>query len=445
MKSMKMRVISAGLIASMAMGLGAVGVAATTIPETAAETIVISADEVIDLGNKTFTSTADVAFVIMDGATVTISNGTINAESYGIIVCDGATLTLNDVTLTADSYGVYVRSHDLKETAFTGDWFTSGDWDNNVSNKASLTVNDSDITAGGYAITGNGYDKNPGSTEIVIKSGNISGNHGIYHPQGGTLTIEDGTITGANTGIEMRGGSLEVNGGVIESTYTGTPEVTANGSGSTTVGAAIAVSQHSTNVSINVEITAGTLKGEASIFEQDVQNPSSGESTTITVNGEYACLDGDVVSNTTSETETVTINIVKAQINKDSNITIARPENATISNSGLKEVTEFTYPEKSTPNFFLFMFMKRLLTEYAVELVYDETMGIVEIDDEDGFVRFSTDVEITVAALEGYEVESVLVNGEAVELDEDGAYTIKRIRKDAKVEVTFAEIVEDAE
>jgi RNA polymerase sigma factor (sigma-70 family) len=35
--------------------------------------------------------------------------------------------------------------------------------------------------------------------------------------------------------------------------------------------------------------------------------------------------------------------------------------------------------------------------------------------------------------------------GEAVELDEDGAYTIKRIRKDAKVEVTFAEIVEDAE
>ena len=95
--------------------------------------------------------------------------------------------------------------------------------------------------------------------------------------------------------------------------------------------------------------------------------------------------------------------------------------------------------------FFMFMFMKRLLTEYAVELVYDETMGIVEIDDEDGFVRFSTDVEITVAALEGYEVESVLVDGEAVELDEDGVYTIKRIRKDAKVEVTFAEIVEDAE
>jgi len=105
--------------------------------------------------------------------------------------------------------------------------------------------------------------------------------------------------------------------------------------------------------------------------------------------------------------------------------------------------------EEATPNFFLFMFMKRLLTEYAVELVFDETMGIVEVDDEDGYVRFSNDAVITVAALEGYEVESVLVNGEAVELDEDGTYTIKRIRKDAKVEVTFAEIVkeeiEDAE
>ena len=89
------------------------------------------------------------------------------------------------------------------------------------------------------------------------------------------------------------------------------------------------------------------------------------------------------------------------------------------------------------------MFMKRLLTEYAVELVYDDTMGIVEVDDEDGYVRFSKDAVITVAALEGYEVESVLVNGKAVALDEDGAYTIKRIRKDAKVEVTFAEIVEE--
>ena len=101
--------------------------------------------------------------------------------------------------------------------------------------------------------------------------------------------------------------------------------------------------------------------------------------------------------------------------------------------------------EKEEPkaNFFLFMFMKRLLTEYAVELVFDDTMGIVEVDDEDGYVRFSNDAVITVAALEGYEVESVLVNGEAVELDEDGTYTIKRIRKDAKVEVTFAEIVEE--
>ena len=99
--------------------------------------------------------------------------------------------------------------------------------------------------------------------------------------------------------------------------------------------------------------------------------------------------------------------------------------------------------EEKGVNFFLFMFMKRLLTEYAVELVYDDTMGIVEVDDEDGYVRFSKDAVITVAALEGYEVESVLVNGKAVALDEDGAYTIKRIRKDAKVEVTFSEIVEE--
>jgi len=90
-----------------------------------------------------------------------------------------------------------------------------------------------------------------------------------------------------------------------------------------------------------------------------------------------------------------------------------------------------------TSNYFAFMFMKRLLTEYAVELVYDETMGTVVIDDEDASVRFANDVLVTVAANEGYLVETVTVNGEAVELDEAGCFTIENVKNDKLIEATF--------
>ena len=86
-----------------------------------------------------------------------------------------------------------------------------------------------------------------------------------------TLNVKDGsTIIGSETGIEVRAGNLNVEGGTITSTaaaYTVTP----TGSGTTTVGAAIAVAQHTTGLTINANITGGTLSGLKTISVADPQ------------------------------------------------------------------------------------------------------------------------------------------------------------------------------
>ncbi len=96
----------------------------------------------------------------------------------------------------------------------------------------------------------------------------------IYLPGTGTATIA-GTVTGA-TGVEVRSGTLNVVDGA-EITAIGAFSEAANGSGTTVVGAAVAVSQHTTKNPISVTVSGGTLTGAKALYETDVQN---GEGTT---------------------------------------------------------------------------------------------------------------------------------------------------------------------
>ena len=98
--------------------------------------------------------------------------------------------------------------------------------------------------------------------------------------------------------------------------------------------------------------------------------------------------------------------------------------------------------EKSAPNFFLFMFMKRLLTEYEIT-VETEGNGIVESDDDDNFIRFSHDVTFTAVPDEGSELTSILLDGEEVELPADDEYTIERVRKAHTITFVFSEIEQE--
>ena len=135
-----------------------------------------------------------------------------------------------------------------------------------------------DVTNNGIAT--NGSILNEDGPVVNIKKGAVvksTGSDGaaIYCAGNGTYNIEDGaTITGI-TGIEVRAGKLNVMGGTITGTA---KELTskANGSGSTTFGAGIAVVQHTTQLPIEVNITGGTITGAEALYVNNTQgNPTT--------------------------------------------------------------------------------------------------------------------------------------------------------------------------
>ena len=160
-----------------------------------------------------------------------------------------------------------------------------------------VTVEDGvTIQTMGFAISGNGSDRN--GTNITINGGDITstGAQAIYHPQYGTLTVNGGNITGT-TGIEMRSGVLHV---LEDATIVGTAvptDVDANGNGSTTVGAGVAIAQHTTKLPINVTITGGTIQGYTGLYESNPQsNPEDAiEKIKISIaGGNFSAINGGI-------------------------------------------------------------------------------------------------------------------------------------------------------
>ena len=153
------------------------------------------------------------------------------------------------------------------------------------TDNAVLTVNGGELYGHYYGITGNGSRH---GTVITVNGGTITGAEGsaIYHPQNGTLTITDGTFTGKETGIELRSGTLKVTGGTFETTST-EYSCNPNGSGTTTVGAAIAIAQHTTNQPIDATISGGTFKipPTGNAVKLSVSNPENNSFTNVAVSG----------------------------------------------------------------------------------------------------------------------------------------------------------------
>lgn len=238
--------------------------------------------------------------------------GSVSCGADNIIVVHyGASLTINDSVGTG-SIGTGDREAIYAAIKLTD----SSDAGNASLGNAKLTVNGGTLKGYYFGICGNGSRH---GTEITINGGTIMGckaddSYGVYHPQDGTLTINGGTVKG-NCGIEMRAGTLNVTGGTIEANGD-FAEPAANGSGSTAKGVAIASSQHATNKAININISGGTIKttmptGKA-LYAYDVQNPSTGEASTISVtggefHGEIAL--GDMVSDGAGGTKSIAPNL----------------------------------------------------------------------------------------------------------------------------------------
>lgn len=184
-----------------------------------------------------------------------------------IVVNYGSTLTVNgEGKITGgDSNNLYAGITLTKK----------GTTDKNGA--ANLIVNGGIIEGYYYGISGNGTRHN---TNVTINGGEIKAlsvkkdeeGTGIYNPQNGSVTINGGTVIGA-TGIEIRSGKLLVTGGKIIGTLDEL-ETSANGNGTTTLGAGIAVAQHDTNLDIDVTIKGGEIEGSSALYESNPQTNS---------------------------------------------------------------------------------------------------------------------------------------------------------------------------
>ena len=245
--------------------------------------------------NGTIESSRDAgtAVVVYGNADVQFENITIDSQysdgSRGMqvgIVAEGyeaciTKVTLVDTEINAKEVGVFV----------------CGTTDE--SNPITLIAHDSRINATVFGICGNGSEGYQNTcielydTYVKADSGNAATEDwdnmglGIYHLQKGTLLIDGGSVTGVASAIEIRSGSLAVQGGAVLTATAEKFHITPNPSGTTTVGAAVAVSQHTTNNPIQVNISDAVLNGVYALYEDDVQDPAVGDVAVTVTGGTY--------------------------------------------------------------------------------------------------------------------------------------------------------------
>ena len=116
---------------------------------------------------------------------------------------------------------------------------------------------------------------------------------GIYAAGFAKWNLKNCDISAENAAVEIRAGEMVIDGGNYEATADSLT-VAPNGNGATVEGAAIGVSQHTTNLPTSVTIKKGTFSGAYSIWEKDVQDEVARNVITLSV--ENGTFNGSVYS-----------------------------------------------------------------------------------------------------------------------------------------------------
>lgn len=243
----------------------------------------------------------DIVKILSEGGDVTLTE---NLDLYEPVEVFGtSTLALGGFTITAKHSDEFVFAvHNGATLNITGNGTIDGS--NNVL-AIKLTVKGDDpsipavlkitgksiskpvfVKGDSYAISGNGNRANTDVNLKYVKVEAISGT-AIYQPQPESNLVLNNVIgTAPNSVVEIRSGKANIYGfdTVLEAT-SAEFKAEKNGNGTTIQGAAIAVSQHTTNNPIEVSIGSGKYKGQCSLFFGDLQDDSSQENTSVIVKG----------------------------------------------------------------------------------------------------------------------------------------------------------------
>jgi len=250
------------------------------------QSVIYNTGKFVMTGVEISASAADYTVWIDANGIFETHNGKIentNADQSALIYCDDG-----DAQITIDGT-------ELVGTAAN----TYGIWE--VGPNVNITMTSGSINTTKYCIVNNGTNTTT-TSKWAITGGTLTSTEStaIYHAAPDSLIIgvdcdHGPVITGVNAAVEHRAGHLVIKGGTL--TATGTPySCTANASGTTTVGAAVAVAQHTTNVETTMDISCGTFEGESSI---SIANPqgNTGDNVDASITG--GLFTGEVVTSDT--------------------------------------------------------------------------------------------------------------------------------------------------
>ena len=240
-----------------------------TLPGTL--TIPADTDVVLDLNGKTLTTTANPAFQVAEGGSLTVLNGSMEGSDKAFVV-QGGGLTLDGVNMSGYGTGVRIADDVAAGTDSTvrisnctienTDYGVHIMGNGNVSaRKTTLIIEDSELYGDVYALTGNGNATQAG-TDIqiirsILRSNPDSPSAAIYHPQNdSTLTIRDSQLSGY-TGIAIKGGTVTMENTQVTGTGANPAPPAHAGSGFTDTAAAISV-ETSYNQPISVTVDAAS-------------------------------------------------------------------------------------------------------------------------------------------------------------------------------------------
>lgn len=229
--------------------------------------------------------------IIDSNITATQTEGSTN-QLQAVRVQAGSNLTMEGTTIVANGpYAYGVCFFGPYSTAEFNKLLESDPLD--TSKFTTLSITDSSIAAYAFAVTGNGATH---GTIFDIENSKLVSEAGaaIYHPQYGDMTVSGSTIKGVS-GIEVRAGNVTIESSTI--TATGDPfDADPNGNGSTTIGAALSLVQHTTKLPTQITVKSGTFNGVRAFYQANLQNNDATALKKISADLQGGTYEGEVVS-----------------------------------------------------------------------------------------------------------------------------------------------------
>ena len=241
--------------------------------------------------------------------TANVQHGKLTVNGPGTIKEDtpyfGALLIKGSTNQSDTNYAVATINKNVTLEGWAPVFIDQLDSENNAGKAYGITVNlngavlngkkDStgDLGSGIY-VNGNIKDATNAPVINLDSTTVTSEGQGMYLAGYATTTVNGGSVSGSETGIEIRAGKLTVNGATVNGNGIPT-SVTPNGNGSTSVGAGIAVAQHTTKLPIDVTISGGTISGYTAFYESNPQNNAAEDLAKINIavkGGEFKAING---------------------------------------------------------------------------------------------------------------------------------------------------------